>query len=236
MKQIVRWSLSTEFVSSPLPLKLARCKNTVKAACIDAFDAIDCKAANDFCSSEIKTPFLLSGRNPYDVSKDCKGELGDTLCYPITKYVQFQTTKTQLTTSRAVSAYLDLKEVRELLGVDPSVGKFQVANWSVSQAFESTLDRFYQTQHWVAMLLERDVRVLIYVGEYDWICNWIGNEAFTLAMEWSGQDSFVAEKLGTWTSNSKIAGKKRSAGPLTFLTLKGAGHMVNSCHFSRNNG
>ena len=137
----------------------------------------------------------------------------------------------QLTTSRSINAYLDLKEVREILGVDPSVGKLQLSNHSVNRAFASTLDRFYQTQHWIAMLLERDIRVLIYVGEYDWICNWIGNEAFTLAMEWSGQSSFVAEGLGNWISNNKLAGRKRSAGPLTFLTLKGAGHMVTACQF-----
>lgn len=78
------------------------------------------------------------------------------------------------------------------------------------------------------MLLERNVRTLIYVGEYDWICNWVGNEAFTLAMEWSGQKDFVAEELGSWSVKNKTAGKLRSTGPLTFATIKGAGHMVST--------
>ena len=86
------------------------------------------------------------------------------------------------------------------------------------------------------------MRVLIYVGTYgeqsltalvlgtdrvsDWICNWVGNEAFTLAMEWSGQDAFTSTPLLDWHVDGHTAGKVRTAGPLTFLTIYGAGHMV----------
>ena len=125
-------------------------------------------------------------------------------------------------------AHLDQKDVRETLGVDPSVGGFKTLNQAVNLAFQLTLDVLHPTPHWVAMLLERNVRVLIYIGEYDWICNWVGNEAFTLAMEWSGQKDFVAEALNSWMFNNVTAGKVRSFGPLTFATIKGAGHMVSA--------
>lgn len=48
----------------------------------------------------------------------------------------------------------------------------------------------------------------------------------TLALEWSGQDTFVAEALHDWTVDGKLAGLTRSAGPFTFATIQGAGHMV----------
>ena len=57
----------------------------MKNACVDSFDAIDCGAARTFCSTELEAPLMLSGKNPYDISRDCEGELMDTLCYPITK-------------------------------------------------------------------------------------------------------------------------------------------------------
>lgn len=57
----------------------------MKAACVDTFDTMNCQAAMRFCSEEIERPFFLSGRNPYDISKDCEGQLEDTLCYPITR-------------------------------------------------------------------------------------------------------------------------------------------------------
>lgn len=30
--------------------------------------------------------------------------------------------------------------------------------------------------YYVTSLLDRGVKALIYVGMYDWICNWVGNE------------------------------------------------------------
>ena len=35
----------------------------------------------------------------------------------------------------------------------------------------------------VKRLLDGDVAVLIYAGDMDWICNWIGNKAWTLELE-----------------------------------------------------
>ena len=31
----------------------------------------------------------------------------------------------------------------------------------------------FPTQHYIAALLERGVRVLIYAGANDWVCNWV---------------------------------------------------------------
>lgn len=90
---------------------------------------------------------------------------------------------------RSIRSYLDRPEIREMLGVDPSLTlNFSSCSNAVGYAFYKTLDEYRNTQYYVAALLERGVRVLIYVGTYDWICNWVGNERWTLAMEWSGQD------------------------------------------------
>jgi carboxypeptidase C (cathepsin A) len=79
---------------------------------------------------------------------------------------------------------------------------------------------------YVSALLERDIRVFIYVGTYDWVCNWIGNEAWTLALEWSGHADFSSQPLREWTVDGKRAGKTRDAKGLTFATVDAAGHMV----------
>ena len=50
----------------------------------------------------------------------------------------------------------------------------------------------------------------------------------TLALEWSGQEEFVAEPLRDWLVEGHAAGLTRSAGPFTFATISGAGHMVRS--------
>lgn len=43
-------------------------------------------------------------------------------------------------------------------------------------AFAVAGDMMQASYEYVAGLLERNVRVLIYVGANDWICNWISNE------------------------------------------------------------
>lgn len=49
----------------------------------------------------------------------------------------------------------------------------------------------------------------------------------TLALEWSGQEQFIAEPLREWmTGEGRAAGLTRNAGPFTFATIYDAGHMV----------
>jgi cathepsin A (carboxypeptidase C) len=201
-------------ISTCIQIKAAlpRCKKWLKEGCVNHFDKIDCAAAVSFCNQYLQDPFFASGRNPYDISRPCDGPISDTLCYPVTKYI---------------SSYLDRPEVRTLLGVDISVtGNFSSCAGPVGNDFSNNLDEYHPTQHYVAALLERNIKVLIYVGKYDWICNHVGNEAWTLDLEWSGHDEFSAQPLREWRVDGKTAGTTRSAKGLTFVTIDGAGHMV----------
>ena len=54
----------------------------------------------------------------------------------------------------------------------------------------------------------------------------VGNDKMTLGLEWHGQEEFNAQELAEWKFNGTAAGLTRSAGPLTFVTLYDAGHMV----------
>ena len=88
------------------------------------------------------------------------------------------------------------------------------------------MDEFRPTQNYVAALLERGVRGLIYVGKNDWICNHVGNAAWAHALEWSGHAEFAGEPLRAWNVSGTQAGMTRSAQGLAFATIEGAGHMV----------
>lgn len=54
----------------------------------------------------------------------------------------------------------------------------------------------------------------------------------TLGLEWNGQEDFNAQPLREWKVDGDVAGVTRSTGPLTFVTVHGAGHMV-GCRSSR---
>ncbi len=56
--------------------------------------------------------------------------------------------------------------------------------------------------------------------------NWLGNQAWTLGLEWSGKAGFNAAEFKDWAVGGAAAGKSRTYGGLTFLRVFDAGHMV----------
>ena len=98
-----------------------------------------------------------------------EGKISDTLCYPITKQI---------------GTFLDRPDVRRTLGVDASLtANFSSCNHDVGAAFSQAMDRVFPTQFYIAALLERGIKTLIYVGANDWICNWVGISTFSARSE-----------------------------------------------------
>jgi cathepsin A (carboxypeptidase C) len=64
------------------------------------------------------------------------------------------------------------------------------------------------------------------LGEYDFICNWYGGQAWTNGLVWPGQQAFINAANTTWTYANEEAGSSRTAGGFTFVRVKDAGHMV----------
>ncbi|THH00837.1 hypothetical protein EW026_g1768 [Hermanssonia centrifuga] len=103
---------------------------------------------------------------------------------------------------------------------------YDISKLCVGQAFWLSMDSAFPTQYYIEALLERGIRTLLYIGANDWICNWVGNERMALGLEWTMQQEFIAQPLREWEIDGAAAGMVRNAGPLTFATLYGAGHMV----------
>ena len=78
----------------------------------------------------------------------------------------------------------------------------------------------------IPALLEDGINMLVYAGEFDLICNWLGNSKWVHAMEWSGQQEFVVSSEVPFTVDDSEAGLLKKYGPLSFLKVHDAGHMV----------
>ena len=88
------------------------------------------------------------------------------------------------------------------------------------------------TDVYIAALLERGIRVLIYTGTNDWACNWFGSSKWTTNLEWSQREDFRRQSLRSWTVSGKGAGLARAACGLTYATIFGSGHMVRWCCYA----
>jgi len=182
--------------ATPVCIAAIKACETVSATCIAAIES---------CNAGLLIPYTLTGMNPYDMRIKCAKP---PLCYDFSN----------------VGTYLDRPEVRSTLGV--GTRKWSDCNHVVAMAFELGGDWMQPYEMMIPDQLESGVRVLIYAGDQDYICNWLGNQAWTQALPWSHQGEFNSTKPTNWTVGSEAAGTIQSAAGFTFLRVFDAGHMV----------
>lgn len=184
---------------------ISSCQQKIQA-CYQDFNSQTCGDAESYCNNYEMNPYEMSGYNVYDVTTQC----GDSCPPSMTPFTN----------------YLNQKSVQEALGVEPT--NFQSCNMNVYQAFTESGD-------WMAPIGVRSVPeilskipFLVYAGDEDFICNWLGNHAWTEKLAWPGKEGFNAQNLTEITisdSDKKLGQVKHSDG-FAFLRVYKAGHMV----------
>ncbi|KAG9136611.1 hypothetical protein Leryth_020278 [Lithospermum erythrorhizon] len=164
---------------------------------------VSCTAAYLVCNTVFSSIIKIAGDvNYYDIRKKCIG----SLCYDFSNLEKF----------------MNLDSVRSSLGVEDI--EFVSCSTTVYQAM--LIDWMRNLEVGIPALLEDDIKMLIYAGEYDLICNWLGNARWVHAMEWFGQKDFGASPEVPFEVDGSEAGLLKSYGPLSFLKVHDAGHMV----------
>lgn len=166
-----------------------------------------CLAAYDSCSDKIMSAYLEGGRSVYDISSVLPE------AFPPRTFVE----------------YLNTPEVLTAIG---SPVNFTRNSDQVASAFAGTGD--YQRQAPIpdiASLLRSGVRVGLIYGDRDYICNWYGGEAISLAVAKETTDfyesNFQAAGYAPIVVNSSyIGGVVRQYGNLSFSRIYDAGHYV----------
>lgn len=185
---------------------VARCQ-WLDGQCYKHADRFRCIPATYTCDS-ILDPYIKTGLNPYDIRKPCVG--ASDLCYD------------------DMDGYLDFlndPKVQEAIGAE--VVTYEGCSDAVFNAFTYTGDGGKPFQYDVADLLEKKLPVMIYAGDKDYICNWVGQIKWLDALEWSGSKAWETGTFKSWglSANNK-AGEYKTAENLVFVRVGEAGHMV----------
>lgn len=78
----------------------------------------------------------------------------------------------------------------------------------------------------LAEILNNGLRVLIYSGQYDIICNHLGTDKMLRMLSWSGQEEWLKAQPGVWLVDKQPAGYVQSFKNLHSLLILDSGHMV----------
>lgn len=167
-------------------------------------NATACFAAYDACNLMAIMPYELTGKNPYDMRSMCKY---GRLCYDFDM----------------IGTYLNKPDVQSELGVHKKWGS---CNYAVDLSFVAAGDWLVQYQQLLPDLLADGIDVLIYAGDVDYICNWLGNKAWTMKLNWPHAADFQAASDEDWKLDGRTVGKLRSSNGLNFMQVYEAGHMV----------
>ncbi|KAL9638326.1 MAG: hypothetical protein Q9204_001539 [Flavoplaca sp. TL-2023a] len=193
---------------------LPRCKSLIEG-CYSSGSIWSCVPASIYCNNAIIGPYQRTGQNPYDIRHKCTS--GDSLCYEQLGWI---------------TKYLNQPHVIEALGVETD--GYDSCNFDVNRNFLFSGDWMQPFHRLIPGILEQ-IPVLVYAGDADFICNWLGNHAWTEALEWPGQKAFrkvplddlalTADYSPTLKEGTKI-GQVKSSGNFTFMRLHAGGHMV----------
>jgi len=141
--------------------------------------------------------------NPYDYTIPCASP---PLCYDFS----------------VMDDYLAQPSVLKALGVSSN------ADWTECSQVVHTLmlGDWMDNLDVVIPSLLQDYRVLVYSGELDFICNWVGGYYWASELDWPGKKQFNSTSFSNWSVNQRVAGQFKTVDNLTFLKVASAGHMV----------
>ncbi|CAB9496976.1 Carboxypeptidase Y homolog A [Seminavis robusta] len=174
----------------------------------NAIDNFACQTAFVVCNMGLTSPYQMTGLNPYDIRKKCEKP---PLCYDFS----------------ATSDWLNKQSTMKALGVDTShVHRWDSCNFGINMKFHT--DWMKDFSPFVLDLLDKaGVPVLIYAGDVDFICNYLGNQAWSVGLPWSGAEGFQKATPTEW-KGAGLARVNPDDKKFTFLQVYDAGHMVPS--------
>ncbi|XP_075702673.1 lysosomal protective protein-like [Rhinoderma darwinii] len=122
-----------------------------------------------------------------------------------------------------LTIYLNNPEVRSALHILHELPRWEICSEEVFQNFNREVRDVHD--QYLEILNKKKYRMLVYSGDTDMACNFLGIEWFVDSLDLELQESYHPW-LYDDGQQSQIAGYAKQYTNLTLLTVKGAGHMV----------
>ncbi|KAK4183926.1 Alpha/Beta hydrolase protein [Podospora australis] len=165
----------------------------------------DCAAADQSCYAVMSDPIEISSGidfDPYDVRANASDP------NPPSNYIR----------------YLLRRDIRKAIGA-------RVPGYT--QCSEKESDYFYQSGDGarsflpeLSELVRSGVQVLLWAGDTDWTCNWMGNLDVANMVDYPGQKSFTEQPVTPYTVKGTVYGEFKTVDNLSWLRVYQAGHEV----------
>ncbi|KAI4186842.1 MAG: hypothetical protein LQ348_004165 [Seirophora lacunosa] len=173
-------------------------------ACASSGSNSVCRDADDVCYENIQAPLSMTGNfDPYDVRELSSNPKPRTELH---------------------MEYLQSSAVLKAIGA--KYPTYQACADAPFQAFETTGDRVRSFLSQLSDVVQKGIQTVVWAGDADWICNWIGNQAAAEAVVYSGQSEFTNASLAPYHVAGKQAGTFKAVGKLSFARIFEAGHQV----------
>ncbi|GAA5803990.1 hypothetical protein HPULCUR_009475 [Helicostylum pulchrum] len=170
--------------------------------CYSSNDKFSCVIADRYCTDNIDGLFLSSGRNYYDVRK------GYAVIDPPEDYIFL----------------LNDPKIQHQIGVESI--QFEQCAEEPYDAMSFSGEGARDSSPALVSLLNNGIRILNYVGDADYLCNWYGNFEVMSQLQFNGSEQYNNQSLKPWTLRGKEVGQYITTDKLTFIRVYEAGHEV----------